>query len=94
MAGSPSPVASISAQALIVRQSCAAGRPRDVACHERAMTEDDFGFATAFSHKDVRLFCEGEAEAMGVPMLAGNLVRQMLAVTKAASVPTRTSPRW
>ncbi|HET7410230.1 MAG TPA: NAD-binding protein [Paracoccaceae bacterium] len=42
----------------------------------------DFGFSTALSHKDVRLCCE-EAEAMGVPMLAGNLVRQMLAVTKA-----------
>jgi 3-hydroxyisobutyrate dehydrogenase-like beta-hydroxyacid dehydrogenase len=42
----------------------------------------DFGFATALSLKDVRLCCE-EAEAMGVPMLAGNLVRQMLAVTRA-----------
>lgn len=42
----------------------------------------DFGFATALSLKDVRLCCE-EAEAMGVPMLAGNLVRQMLTVTKA-----------
>jgi 3-hydroxyisobutyrate dehydrogenase-like beta-hydroxyacid dehydrogenase len=42
----------------------------------------DFGFATALSLKDVRLCCE-EAEAMGVPMLAGNLVRQMLGVTKA-----------
>nr|WP_255599451.1 NAD(P)-dependent oxidoreductase [Afifella sp. IM 167] len=40
----------------------------------------DFGFATALSYKDVRL-CVDEAEAMGVPMIAGSLVRQMLAIT-------------
>lgn len=42
----------------------------------------DFGFATGLSYKDVRL-CVDEAEAMGVPMVAGSAVRQMLAVTKA-----------
>jgi 3-hydroxyisobutyrate dehydrogenase-like beta-hydroxyacid dehydrogenase len=42
----------------------------------------DFGFATALSQKDVRLCCEA-AEGLGVPMLAGNLARQMLAVTRA-----------
>ena len=42
----------------------------------------DFGFATALSYKDVRL-CVEEAEAMGVPMVVGSAVRQMLAVTKA-----------
>jgi 3-hydroxyisobutyrate dehydrogenase-like beta-hydroxyacid dehydrogenase len=42
----------------------------------------DFGFATALSYKDVKL-CVDEAEAMGVPMVAGSLVRQMLAVTNA-----------
>ena len=42
----------------------------------------DFGFATALSYKDVRL-CVDEAEALGVPMVLGSLVRQMLAVTQA-----------
>lgn len=42
----------------------------------------DFGFATGLSYKDVRL-CIDEAEAMGVPMVAGAIVRQMLAVTNA-----------
>lgn len=42
----------------------------------------DFGFATGLSYKDVRL-CIDEAEAMGVPMIAGAAVRQMLAVTNA-----------
>jgi 3-hydroxyisobutyrate dehydrogenase len=42
----------------------------------------DFGFATALSYKDVRL-CIDEAEAMGVPMVAGAAVREMLAVTNA-----------
>ncbi len=40
----------------------------------------DFGFATALSFKDVRL-CLDEAEAMGVPMVVGSAVRQMLAIT-------------
>jgi 3-hydroxyisobutyrate dehydrogenase-like beta-hydroxyacid dehydrogenase len=42
----------------------------------------DFGFATGLSYKDVRM-CVDEAEAMGVPMVAGAAVRQMLAVTNA-----------
>jgi len=47
----------------------------------------DFGFATGLSYKDVRL-CVDEAEAMGVPMVAGAVVRQMLAVTQAKYGPT------
>src|ERR1700744_2039632 len=42
----------------------------------------DFGFATGLSYKDVRL-CIDEAEAMGVPMVCGAAVRQMLAITNA-----------
>ncbi len=42
----------------------------------------DFGFATGLSYKDVRL-CLEEAEALGVPMVAGAAVRQMLAITQA-----------
>jgi 3-hydroxyisobutyrate dehydrogenase-like beta-hydroxyacid dehydrogenase len=42
----------------------------------------DFGFATGLSYKDVRL-CVDEAETMGVPMVVGAAVRQMLAVTQA-----------
>lgn len=42
----------------------------------------DFGFATGLSYKDVRM-CVDEAENLGVPMVAGSLVRQMLAATKA-----------
>jgi len=42
----------------------------------------DFGFATGLSYKDVRL-CIDEAESMGVPMVVGAAVREMLAVTNA-----------
>jgi 3-hydroxyisobutyrate dehydrogenase-like beta-hydroxyacid dehydrogenase len=42
----------------------------------------DFGFTTGLSYKDVRL-CVDEAEAMGVPMVAGAAVRQVLAITQA-----------
>jgi 3-hydroxyisobutyrate dehydrogenase-like beta-hydroxyacid dehydrogenase len=42
----------------------------------------DFGFATGLSYKDVRL-CLEESEALGVPMVAGAAVRQMLAITQA-----------
>jgi 3-hydroxyisobutyrate dehydrogenase-like beta-hydroxyacid dehydrogenase len=42
----------------------------------------DFGFATGLSYKDVRL-CVDEAEALGVPMVVGSAVRQLLAVTNA-----------
>jgi 3-hydroxyisobutyrate dehydrogenase-like beta-hydroxyacid dehydrogenase len=47
----------------------------------------DFGFATGLSYKDVRL-CVDEAENMGVPMVVGAAVRQMLAVTNAKFGPT------
>jgi 3-hydroxyisobutyrate dehydrogenase-like beta-hydroxyacid dehydrogenase len=42
----------------------------------------DFGFATGLSYKDVRL-CLQEADELGVPMVAGAAVMQMLAVTQA-----------
>jgi 3-hydroxyisobutyrate dehydrogenase-like beta-hydroxyacid dehydrogenase len=42
----------------------------------------DFGFATGLSYKDVRL-CIEEAAAMGVPMVVGGAVREMLAITRA-----------
>jgi 3-hydroxyisobutyrate dehydrogenase-like beta-hydroxyacid dehydrogenase len=42
----------------------------------------DFGFATALSYKDVKL-CVDEAEALGVPMIGGSFVRQILAATNA-----------
>ena len=41
-----------------------------------------FGFASGLSYKDVRL-CVDEAESLGVPMVVGAAVRQMLAVTNA-----------
>ena len=47
----------------------------------------DFGFATGLSYKDVRM-CVDEAESMGVPMVVGAAVRQMLAVTNAKFGPT------
>ena len=53
----------------------------------------DFGFATGLSYKDVRL-CLDEAEALGVPMVAGAAVRQMLAITqREVRHRTPTSPR-
>jgi 3-hydroxyisobutyrate dehydrogenase-like beta-hydroxyacid dehydrogenase len=42
----------------------------------------DYGFATGLSHKDVRL-CLEEADALGVPMVVGAAVRQMLGITSA-----------
>ena len=42
----------------------------------------DFGFATGLLHKDVRL-CLQEADALGVPMVGGAAVLQMLTVTEA-----------
>jgi 3-hydroxyisobutyrate dehydrogenase-like beta-hydroxyacid dehydrogenase len=47
----------------------------------------DFGFTTGLSYKDVRL-CVDEAEAMGVPMVCGAAVRQMLAITNAKYGPS------
>ena len=42
----------------------------------------DFGFKTSLSYKDVRM-CVDEAEALGVPMVGGAVVRQFLAATQA-----------
>src|SRR6185312_153096 len=42
----------------------------------------DFGFTIGLSYKDVRM-CVDEAEGMGVPMVAGAAVRQMLAIANA-----------
>ncbi len=47
----------------------------------------DFGFSTALSYKDVRL-CVDEAEAIGVPMVVGAAVRQMMAITNATYGPS------
>ena len=52
--------------------------------HQSGPGTFDFGFATGLSYKDVRL-CIDEAEAMGVPMVCGAVVRQMLAITNAKS---------
>jgi 3-hydroxyisobutyrate dehydrogenase-like beta-hydroxyacid dehydrogenase len=46
----------------------------------------DFGFSTGLSFKDVRL-CVDEAEAMGIPMIIGSAVRQMLAMTNSTFGP-------
>jgi len=46
----------------------------------------DFGFALALLNKDVRL-CMEEADAMGVPMIVGNSVRQLLAITAVTEGP-------
>ena len=46
----------------------------------------DFGFALALLNKDVRL-CLEEADAMGVPMIVGNAVRNLLAVAAASEGP-------
>lgn len=42
----------------------------------------DYGFTTGLSYKDVRL-CVDEASALGAPMMAGSLVREVLAITNA-----------
>lgn len=42
----------------------------------------DFGFATGLSYKDVRL-CVDEADRLGVPMVAGSTIQQMLGITMA-----------
>ncbi len=43
----------------------------------------DFGFATELLHKDVRL-CLEQAEMLGVPMIVGNAVKQLIAIAKAS----------
>lgn len=42
-----------------------------------------FGFALALLNKDIRL-CMEEADAMGIPMIVGNAVRQLLTITLAS----------
>lgn len=42
----------------------------------------DFGFATELMYKDVRL-CLEEGERLGVPMMVGNAVRQLMSIVKA-----------
>lgn len=42
----------------------------------------DFGFATGLLYKDIRL-CIDDAIALGVPMMCGSAILQMLAVTRA-----------
>jgi 3-hydroxyisobutyrate dehydrogenase-like beta-hydroxyacid dehydrogenase len=46
----------------------------------------DFGFTTELLSKDVRL-CLETGEALGVPMLVGNAVKQLLALTHASQGP-------
>jgi len=46
----------------------------------------DFGFTTGLLYKDIKL-CLDEAEALGVPMIVGNAVRQLMAIGKAAQGP-------
>jgi len=46
----------------------------------------NFGFALALLNKDVRL-CMEEADAMGVPMIVGNSVLQLLAITAVTEGP-------
>src|SRR5579863_256402 len=60
----------------------------------------DFGFAISLLNKDIRL-CLEEAEALGVPMIVGTAVRQLLAVTIATEGPNadltetvKTVERW
>jgi len=60
----------------------------------------DFGFAISLLNKDIRL-CLEEAEALGVPMIVGTAVRQLLAVTIASEGPNadltetvKTVERW
>jgi len=42
----------------------------------------DYGFRTGLAYKDIRL-CVNEAEVLGVPMIVGAAVREMLAITNA-----------
>jgi 2-hydroxy-3-oxopropionate reductase len=41
----------------------------------------DFGFAIGLSAKDLRL-CLEESDALGVPMIVGSAVRQLLTIAK------------
>jgi 3-hydroxyisobutyrate dehydrogenase-like beta-hydroxyacid dehydrogenase len=46
----------------------------------------DFGFAIGLLNKDIRL-CLQEADALGVPMVVGSAVRQMLSIVTASEGP-------
>jgi 3-hydroxyisobutyrate dehydrogenase-like beta-hydroxyacid dehydrogenase len=46
----------------------------------------DFGFAIGLLNKDIRL-CLQEADALGVPMIVGSAVRQLLAIATASEGP-------
>jgi 3-hydroxyisobutyrate dehydrogenase-like beta-hydroxyacid dehydrogenase len=46
----------------------------------------DFGFAVGLLNKDIRL-CLQEADALGVPMVVGSAVRQMLSIATASQGP-------
>jgi 3-hydroxyisobutyrate dehydrogenase-like beta-hydroxyacid dehydrogenase len=46
----------------------------------------DFGFSTDLLYKDVKL-CLDEGERLGVPMIVGNAVRQLMAITRASEEP-------
>ncbi len=46
----------------------------------------DFGFAIGLLNKDIRL-CLQEADALGVPMVVGSAVRQMLSIATASEGP-------
>jgi len=47
----------------------------------------DFGFSTDLLYKDVRL-CLEEGERLGVPMMVGNSVRQLIGIAKALKGPS------
>ncbi len=60
----------------------------------------DFGFALSLLNKDIRL-CLEEAEALGVPMVVGTAVRQLLRLTLSSEGPdadmtdtVKTVERW
>lgn len=46
----------------------------------------DFGFATELLYKDVKL-CLMEGEALGIPMIVGNAVRQLISIARAIQGP-------
>jgi 3-hydroxyisobutyrate dehydrogenase-like beta-hydroxyacid dehydrogenase len=60
----------------------------------------DFGFATELLYKDVKL-CLTEGETLGIPMIVGNAVRQLIAIAQATHGPdsditeiVRTVEQW
>ena len=60
----------------------------------------DFGFATELLYKDVRL-CLAEGETLGIPMIVGSAVRQLISIAKATQGPdsditeiVRTIEQW